>query len=296
MTDSLYTRSLQAEDIGLIAGWGRYPILIAEALQKQGRRVHCIGLQAHADPALADICHSFVTRGITRLGSHIAWFRKQKVEIATMAGKLQKKLMFNPINWIYHFPDWTCIRHFYPHIITGSRDCKDDTLLTKVVDVFAEGGVQAIPATDLVPELLVKQGILGARQPSRLLTGDIEFGWSMAKEMGRLDIGQTVVVKKQAVVAVEAVEGTDECIKRAGELCQVGGFTVVKVSKPQQDMRFDVPAIGLQTLQTIAAAGGSALVVEADKTIILDEPAVIEFANRHGIVLAAYRTGQAAAA
>lgn len=292
----LSTRASQAEDIGLIAGWGRFPILVAEALQQQGRRVHCIGLHGHADPALADVCYRYVNKGLTRIGSHISWFQKQKIEIATMAGKLQKKLMFNPVNWLFNLPDWTCIKTFYPHFITRSADCKDDTLLTAVVNVFAKGGVHAVPATDLVPELLLKKGILGARQPSSFLSKDIEFGWSIAKEMGRLDIGQSIVVKSQAVVAVEAVEGTDECIKRAGELCQVGGFTVVKVAKPQQDMRFDVPTIGLQTLQTIAAAGGKALVVEAEKTIILDEPAVIDFANRHGIVVAAYSESDVAAA
>ena len=123
---------------------------------------------------------------------------------------------------------------------------------------------------------------------------DIDFGWRIAKELGRLDIGQCAVVKGRAILAVEAVEGTDECIRRAGQLCPTGGFTVVKVAKPQQDMRFDVPTIGLGTLETLAAAGGRVLAVEAGKTIIVDEPEVVAFAQRHKITVVAVTDGAAA--
>ena len=116
---------------------------------------------------------------------------------------------------------------------------------------------------------------------------DIEFGWELASEMGRLDIGQSVCVKGRAVLAVEAVEGTDECIRRAGELCPSGGFTVVKVAKPQQDMRFDVPAVGLGTIETMAAAGGRVLAIEANKTILLDRDEIVLAANNHGIQIVA---------
>ena len=133
----------------------------------------------------------------------------------------------------------------------------------------------------------MKEGQLTRRGPTAWQQKDIEFGWKMAKEMGRLDIGQSVAVKDQAVLAVEAVEGTDECIRRAGALCRAGGFTVVKVAKPQQDMRFDVPTIGLGTLETLHAAGGKVLAVEAGRTIFLDQAAVIDFANRNGLVIVA---------
>ena len=132
-------------------------------------------------------------------------------------------------------------------------------------------GIRFAPPTDYAPELLVKAGQLTRRGPTAWQQKDIEFGWQMAKEMGRLDIGQSVAVKDQAVLAVEAVEGTDECIRRAGALCRAGGFTVVKVAKPQQDMRFDVPTIGLGTLETMHAAGGKVLAVEAGRTIFLDQ-------------------------
>jgi len=123
------------------------------------------------------------------------------------------------------------------------------------------------------------------RQPTASQWKDIEFGWTLAKEMGRLDIGQSVAVKDRAVMAVEAIEGTDLCIRRAGELCKTGGFTVVKVAKPQQDMRFDVPTIGMGTMESMNAAGGKVLAVEADRTIIVDEPAVMSYANRHKIAI-----------
>ncbi|MCA9111709.1 MAG: LpxI family protein, partial [Planctomycetaceae bacterium] len=130
-----------------------------------------------------------------------------------------------------------------------------------------------------------KHGFLTSRKPSPNQWKDVRFGWSLAKEMGRLDIGQTVVVNDTAVIAIEAIEGTDECIRRAGELCRRGGFTVVKVAKPQQDMRFDVPTVGVQTIQTMHEAGARVLAIESGMTILLDEPEVLELANRFGIAI-----------
>jgi DUF1009 family protein len=164
---------------------------------------------------------------------------------------------------------------------------RDDTLLTAVVDEFASEGIRLTVPTDYVPELLVKAGQLTRRGPNFAQQKDIEFGWRMAKEMGRLDIGQSVAVKNQTVLAVEAVEGTDQNIRRAGTLCKAGRFTVVKVAKPQQDMRFDVPTIGRGTLETMLESGGEVLAIEAGKTILLDEREVIDFADRHKMVLVA---------
>ena len=144
-----------------------------------------------------------------------------------------------------------------------------------------------VAPTDLLPELLVKFGRLAGRRLTGAQQKDIEFGWQIAKELGRLDVGQSVAVKGRAVLAVEAVEGTDQCIARAGELCSAGGFTVVKVAKPQQDMRFDVPTVGLGTMKTLHQAGARVLAVEAGKTIIIDEPEVIDFARDHGITVVA---------
>ncbi|MFN4259589.1 MAG: LpxI family protein, partial [Gemmataceae bacterium] len=148
-------------------------------------------------------------------------------------------------------------------------------------------GMTFASALDICPELLVNKGLLTRRAIHSQEEKDIAFGWELAKEMGRLDVGQSVAVKEQAVLAVEAIEGTDRAILRAGELCPRGGFVVVKVAKPQQDMRFDVPTIGCSTIDTMHRAGGKVLAVEADKTIIIDQEDTIALANRHGITIVA---------
>ena len=272
---------------GLLAGWGRYPIVVAHALKQQGYRVCCIGLKGHADPSLRDICDVYVEKGVGKLGAGIRFFRRCGAARATMAGKIHKTILFKRFGWVRHFPDLRTCLTFYPHFLTRSQDRKDDTLLGAVTDAFARGGITFAPATDFAPELLVKPGFLGGRRPSSAEWQDIAFGWSAAKELGRLDIGQSVAVKGRAVLAVEAVEGTDECIRRAGALCPQGGFTVVKVAKPQQDMRFDVPTIGIGTIESLVAASARVLAIEAEKTIIIDELQVGELAQQHGICVAA---------
>jgi UDP-2,3-diacylglucosamine hydrolase len=277
----------QPRRIGILAGWGRYPIVVAEALRRQGCEVYCLGVIGHADPALAEVCDDFRYLGLAKFGTCFRYFRRHGIREATMAGKIFKVRLLERWGWVRHLPDLRTIRMFFPHFWTRKKDCRDDTLLTAVVDEFAAEGIRFAPATDYVPELLVKEGQLTRRGPTAWQQKDIEFGWRMAKEMGRLDVGQSVAVKDQAVLAVEAVEGTDECIRRAGVLCRAGGFTLVKVAKPQQDMRFDVPTIGLGTLETLHAAGGKVLAVEAGRTIFLDQAAVIDFADRMGLVVVA---------
>ena len=208
-----------------------------------------------------------------------------------MAGKIHKVLFFQRKFWRNNIPDWTCFKTFFPHFISGKENRNDDTLLTAVVDGFAKHKITMTAATELVPEILVKQGQLCGSQLTRSERLDIEYGWSLAKEMGRLDVGQSIAVKGQAVLAVEAVEGTDQCIRRAGLLCSKGGFSVIKVAKPQQDMRFDVPTIGVGTIQSMLQAGGKLLAVEADRTVIVDEDQVVRFAKQHGIKVVAIRDG-----
>ena len=283
--------------IGLAAGWGRYPVLVAEALKRHGYRVYCLGIKDHTDPALREMCDDYHEVGLAKLGAAIRFFRRHGLQHATAAGKIHKVLLFEKFAWIKHLPDWRFLREvLLPHWVFHHRDSKDDTLILSVIDAFARDGITFAPATDFLPELLVKPGLLAGHRLSLQQRKDIEFGWRLAKEMGRLDVGQSVAVYRQAVIAVEAIEGTDECIRRAGQLCPTGGFTVVKVAKPQQDMRFDVPTIGIGTLQTLVEAGGRVLAIEADKTIVIDEPQVIEFAERNGIVVVALGDGRAAAA
>jgi len=279
-----------------LAGWGSYPFAVARALRKQGRRVAGVGIRDHADPRLADLCDHFCWIGIGGLGRAIRHFHRWGVSQATMAGKVHKVLLFQPGWWITHRPDWKTIRAFSPHFLAGTRDRKDDTLLQTVVDVFARDGITFQPATSFAPELLVKPGHIAGKGLSGKLERDVNFGWELARQMGGLDVGQTVCVKNQAVIAVEAIEGTDACIRRAGELCKAGGFTVVKVAKPQQDMRFDVPTVGLKTLQSLADAGGRVLAIEADRTILLDQDQFCRAADRLKLSVVALRESAAAVA
>jgi hypothetical protein len=199
-----------------------------------------------------------------------------------MAGKVEKRELFKPWRLFRLMPDMRSLNLLYRH---SRRDNKDDTFLLAVIDEFQRDGIEIVSALDFCPELLVKHGFLTRRKPTPAQWKDIRFGWEMAKEMGRLDVGQTVVVSETAVIAVEAIEGTDECIQRAGRLCRRGGLTVVKVAKPQQDMRFDVPTIGVQTLQTLRESGVRVLAIEAGMTILLDEAEVLELADKLGIAI-----------
>jgi DUF1009 family protein len=279
--------------VGLVAGWGRLPIVVAQTLKRQGHEVYCIGIHGHADPVLAEICDDYRPSGVARLGAHLRYFHRRGIREATLAGKIHKsKILFGRFGWLTLVPDLRTIRTFLPIYLLGKKDRADDTLLTTIVDQYARDGIRLAPATDFAPELLVKLGNLTRRQPTTAQQHDIAFGWRLAKEMGRLDVGQSVAVKGRAVIAVEAVEGTDECIRRAGQLCPQGGFTVVKVAKPQQDMRFDVPTIGLGTIEVLAEAGAKVLAIEAGKTIVLDQPEVIREAERHGLTVVAIENGE----
>jgi DUF1009 family protein len=269
--------------IGLLAAWGRYPVIVAEALRRQGYHVSCIGVADLADPVLRDICQDFEWMGWCSLGKSIRFLQRCGVTQATMAGKFHKTLLYQPGVWWKHKPDWKFVRTFWQYLITHRRDNKDDTLLTALADAFQRDGITFHPATDFAPELLVPAGQIAGKPPSVSQLADIEFGWEVAKVMGGLDIGQSVCVKDRAVIAVEAIEGTDACILRAGDLCKKGGFTVVKVAKPRQDMRFDVPTVGVRTLRTMLAAGASVLAIEGGRTILLDDAEFRSFATQHKI-------------
>ncbi|MCO6458420.1 MAG: UDP-2,3-diacylglucosamine diphosphatase LpxI [Pirellulaceae bacterium] len=278
-----------ARRLGLIAGWGRFPLVLAEALHAQGYQVFGLGIKDHADPSIESYCTEYRELGIARMGAAIRLFRRWDVRQATMAGKVHKARMFQPLAFWKHFPDLKTAQVFYRSFVTMSRDRRDDTLLSTVVRAFADEGIELAAATDFAPELLVNEGLLSGRPLSARQRKDVQFGWQLAKEMGRLDVGQSVAVKDQAVLAIEAIEGTDECIRRAGRLCPSGGFTLVKVAKPQQDMRFDVPTVGLGTLRALVEAGGRVLAIEAGKTIVIDQPEVVAFAERHQLTVVALR-------
>jgi UDP-2,3-diacylglucosamine hydrolase len=277
-------RTGRGQPIGLLAGSGRFPILFAQAARSQGLDVACVGIKYEAPEELRALCQSFQRVGIARMGAMIRGFRRQGVERIVMAGKVTKNVMYTPWRIVQLCPDPRTIRWWYRR---NRLDNRDDSLLLSVIAEFERDGMTFASALDFCPELLVKEGILTRRRPTASERADIEFGWLLAKEMGRLDVGQSVAVKERATLAVEAIEGTDRCIDRAGQLCKAGGWTLVKVAKPQQDMRFDVPTIGVTTIENLSRAGARALAIEAGKTILLDEADVIDLADRHGLSIVA---------
>jgi DUF1009 family protein len=273
------------EPIGLLAGGGRFPIAFAQKAREMGLRVVCVGIRSEADPALAGLVDRFYWAGPAHMGSIIRSFKAARVRRIVMAGKVRKaNLLFRPWRWLAFLPDLRTISWWY---FRGRRDNKDDTLLLSVIEEFKRDGLTFESALDLCPELLVRQGLLTRRPPTPREEADIDFGWALAREMGRLDVGQSVAVKERAVLAVEAIEGTDRAILRAGELCRAGGFVVVKVAKPQQDMRFDVPTVGTSTIETLHRAGAKVLAIEAGKTIVLDQADTIALADRYDLTIVA---------
>ncbi len=273
--------------VGLVAGWGRYPVVLAQTLKRAGYEVICMGVVDHADPILGEICDVYVTRGMGKFGWATKFFRKHGVRYATLAGKIHKVRLYDPAFIWRQAPDFYTIRFFADHFLRRRADCKDDALLTTVCRAFENRGVIMLPGTDFAPELLVERKLLTKRAPTAAQWQDVFFGWKLAREMGRLDVGQSVSVKNRAVLAVEAIEGTDLAIRRAGELCKSKKFVVVKVAKPRQDMRFDVPTIGLGTLKTMAESGAAVLAIEAKKTLLIDAEEVIKFADKNKIAIVA---------
>jgi DUF1009 family protein len=276
---------LRTAPIGLLAGWGRFPLTFAHKARQLRIPVVCVGLRDAASPELAGLVERFHWCHVAAFGRVIRLFKRDGVERVVMAGKVRKAdLMNNPWRVIRLLLDWRSYRVWYNR---RRRDNRDDSLLLAVVDEFAAEGIWVESALDLCPELLVPKGLLTRRKPNAREERDIVFGWELAREMGRLDIGQSVAVKELAVLAVEAIEGTDQAITRAGTLCRSGGFVVIKVAKPQQDMRFDVPTVGCLTVETMHKAGGSVLAIEAAKTILLDREETIALADRFGISIIA---------
>jgi DUF1009 family protein len=279
------------DPVGLIAGAGRFPFAVAEKARSVGLPVVCVGMIGMADPALAEVCTEFHWLRRASLGFILRTFRRGRVTRWTMAGKFHKHILFRPWAWFRLLPDWRLLRAWF---FRRRRANNDDSLLLTLIREFEDEGMPCVSALDLCPELLVTAGTLTRRKPTDREMTDIRFGWGLAKEMGRLDVGQSVAVHNRAVLAVEAIEGTDKCIERAGELCGRNAFAVVKVAKPQQDMRFDVPTVGEQTIETMKKAGATVLGIEAGKTILLDEVKTLALADRYGIAVVAMTADEAA--
>jgi hypothetical protein len=273
-----------AAPVGLLAAAGRFPVVFAEKAKSLGIPVVTCGVKHLASPELVGLSQEFHWTGLGRIGGVIRRFRRAGVREIVMAGKVHKAPLLRPWGLVSLLPDLRTVRFWYNRV---RRDNKDDTLLLSLIAEFERDELRFGSALVYCPELLVRAGQLTRRGPTVAELRDVEFGWTLAKEMGRLDVGQSVAVHDRAVLAVEAIEGTDQAIARAGRLCGRSGFVVVKVAKPQQDMRFDVPTVGCTTIETLSQAGGRVLAVEAGKTILLDEAATIALADKYGIAIVA---------
>ena len=269
--------------LGMVAGEGRLPFIVAAGAAKTGQKVICVGLTGHVDDSLSDEVDAFYKVAIARPGSWIRKLKKHGVTKTIMVGRVAKQRIFTPQRIMRYLPDWRALRIWYWRL--RKLDKQNDTLLNAIADELASGGIILENSTMYCKEHLATAGVMTKSPPPDSLNQDVEFGWQIVKKLGALDIGQAISVAEKEVLAVEAIEGTAEMIKRTGSLCKSGGWTLIKVSKPNQDMRFDVPCVGPDTIRSLAENGGKCLVVEADKTIIIDKPQTIQLANKLGIII-----------
>ncbi len=267
--------------LGIIAGAGQFPFMVLEGAQRAGCRVTVVGLSGLADPALAGMADRFYWAGIAKMGRWIRLLRRTASDQVILAGAVTKTCMYGRFRLLKMLPDWTSARIWFFQI----PDKRNDTVLTAVADEFAKYGIIMQECTQYTKEHFAGEGVLSKAQPSESQRKDAKFGWDIAKQMGLLDIGQSVAVKETEVIAVEAIEGTDRMIERAGQLCSRGGWAMIKVAKPNQDMRFDVPTIGPDTISNLQRHGATMLVIEAGKTVIIDKEATLSAADKTGMVV-----------
>jgi DUF1009 family protein len=265
------------ESIGIIAGGGKFPLMAAESAKEQGFRVIAIAHEGDTDPALADIVDNITWIKLGQLGKIINVFKKHQVTKALMAGTITKRHMFSKAR-----PDLKGMA-----LISRLAILHDDGILRAVAVDMAKEGIEIISAVQYLPELLAPPGCLTRKRPGKKEEVDIKFGWNVAKELGRLDVGQCVVVRDKTVLALEAIEGTNETIKRGGRLAEKKAV-IIKVSKPDQDLRFDMPSVGVETIQVMNEVKASVLAVEAGKTLLFDKSEMIEYADRVGISIVSY--------
>lgn len=264
--------------LGVIAGNGRFPFLVVEAARQMGRPLSVVAIKEEASPELeAEVRKaggSVEWIALGQLGQAIKFLKSEGVTEAVMAGQVKHVKIFGDV-----MPDFTLLS-----VLMKLKSKNTDALISAVADVMQEKGITLVDSTTLLAPMLAGSGVLSEREPSAEERADIAFGYGMADAIAGLDIGQTICVKDKAVVAVEAMEGTDETIRRAGTLAG-RGFSVVKVAKPNQDMRFDVPVVGLATVEAMKAAGATAISLDAGKALIFDRDAFFAAANAASIAI-----------
>ncbi|HMF58224.1 MAG TPA: UDP-2,3-diacylglucosamine diphosphatase LpxI [Pyrinomonadaceae bacterium] len=261
---------------GLIAGNGQFPFLVLEGARRAGVSLAVAAIREETDPAIESVAERLEWVGIGQLGKMIRFFKREGVERAIMAGQVKHVQIFSGA-----LPD---LRMFKMLIRLPRRNT--DALIGAVVEELAGEGIELIDSTCFLQDLLPKEGTLTRRSPDTRERGDIEYGLEIAREIARLDLGQTIVIRSKACVAIEAMEGTDATIRRAGELAR-GRLTVVKVAKPDQDMRFDVPVVGRATIQSMVESGATCLCLTAGKALIFEREEMLRLANEKKIAIVA---------
>ena len=265
------------ETLGLLSGIGHLPVDVAQSAKAMGYRVVAIGVVPGVDPGLAASVDAYYDIHIGKLGKIINTLKKNQVTKVTMIGKVTKEILYSEGAII---PDFRAIK-----LLTSLPDRKDDTIMNAIVKELEEEKMAVMDQTLLIQPLLPAPGVLSKRKPTAGELEDIEFGFQVAKEIGRLDIGQTVVVKNKAVMAVEAIEGTDACILRGGTLGK--GVIVAKTAKPAQDNRFDMPSVGMRTIESMIAAGAAGIVMEAGRTLLVERERTLALADEHDMFVVA---------
>ena len=262
--------------VGIIAGGGQFPMMVAEAAKKRNLYVVAVAHHGETDPALSEKADEIIWIRLGQLGHMIKALKKSGVKKTLMAGSITKRRMFENIR-----PDVKGLT-----VMSKLAIFHDDDILRAVAGELVKEGIEIVSSTLYLPELLAPPGCLTRRRPNKDEKADIDFGWRAAKELGRLDIGQCVVVRRKTILAVEAIDGTDATILRGGTLAREKAV-VIKVSKPKQDLRFDVPTVGLETVKVMSQVKASALALEAEKTLIFDKPKMIAYANEARIAVVA---------
>jgi DUF1009 family protein len=275
--------------LGLIAGEGVFPILVARGARAAGRQVVCAALSGNAVPELEQECDVFKWVGTLRLGQWIRTLRKHGCTEAIMVGRVRKAQMYSKWKYFQYIPDWRAAKVYFTRL---RRDKRDHKLLLAVADELASEGITLIDSTTYTRDQLATPGVMTRRQPTPQQWEDARFGWDLCKTISRLDIGQALAVLDKDVIAVEAIEGTNAMIERAGQYCKSGGWTLVKVTNAQQDMRMDVPTVGVTTIEKLAAARCGCVVLEVGKTIILEKQKVLELADHYKIAVVGWETSE----
>lgn len=268
--------------VGLIAGQGRLPLLVARGIIAAGGRVCCVGLHGQYDLQLRQVCDEFHDVGLVRIGQWMRILRRAGVAQAVMVGGVSKARMHDRWKLFRQIPDWRAAVLWYRHL---RHDRRNATVLRAVAEELARNRITLIDSTTYIPDHLATEGVMTRAWPSGAQKGDIDFGWPLLTQMVELDVGQSMAVRDRDVVAVEAIEGTDAMILRAGQLCKSKGWTLLKTASRNHDMRADVPTIGLSTIQRAAEAGCGCIAVGSGRVILVDKPAVLKAADEKKIAI-----------